>query len=279
MKPARLILLLVLLCGCTAEIRESDFIRPLRDGPLSAQAVAAAAPAYSLTEHRIERPDGGRLYAVHLRQRGARTTILYFGGNGYTIGRYGAWTASVFAPLGVDLMIVDHRGYGLSEGKTGVAAMEADALAAFDYLRGLAGGGQRIVLHGHSLGSFIAGHVAANRPAAGVVLESSATTTEQWVAASTPGAAKLFIRKVDIGEGLRGRGNLANMARIEEPVLLLVGEKDRTTPPRLSQGLYAASPLPETRKTLRTIEGAGHQNVMTKPETILAYRAFLASLD
>ncbi len=278
MKRFRLLWLAVLLAGCTAEIRENDFIRPLRGGPLTAEAVAAAAPAYSLAEHRIPGPDGGQLYAVHLRQPGSRATILYFGGNGYTVGRFGAWTASVFAPLGVDLMIVDHRGYGLSTGKGGIAIMEADALAAFDYLRVLAGR-QRIVLHGHSLGSFIAGHVAANRSAAGVVLESSATTTEQWVAARTPGAARLFIRKVDIAEELRGRGNLANMPRIEEPLLLLVGAKDGTTPPRLAQGLYAASPLPRTRKTLRTIAGAGHEDVMTKPETIRAYRTFLAGLD
>ncbi len=271
--------LALLLSGCTAEIRESDFIRPLRDGPLTAQVVAAAAPAYSLTEHRIARPDGGRLYAVHLRQPGARATILYFGGNGYTVGRYGAWTASVFAPLGVDVMIADHRGYGLSEGKTGIAVMEADALALFDYLRGLPGADRRIVLHGHSLGSFVAGHVAAHRPAAGIVLESSASTTEQWVAASTPGAVKPFIRKVDIADDLRGRGNLANMARIDEPLLLLVGAKDGTTPPRLSQGLYAASPLPETRKTLLIVAGAGHQDVMTRPDSIAAYRAFLATLD
>jgi hypothetical protein len=278
MKRSALLGLSALLSACTAEIRESDFIRPLPGGPLTARAVAAAAPAYSLSEHRIERPDGGRLYAVHLRQPGSRATILYFGGNGYTIGRYGAWSASVFAPLGVDLMIVDHRGYGLSEGRTGIAAMQADALASFDYLRSLVGSEGRIVLHGHSLGSFVAGHVAANRPAGGVVLESSATTTEQWVAASTPGAARLFVRKVDIDSGLRGRGNLANMPLIEEPVLLLVGAKDRTTPPRLSQGLYAASPLPPARKSLRVIAGAGHEDVMTRPETVAAYRAFLASL-
>ncbi|HEX8512923.1 MAG TPA: hypothetical protein VF688_07430, partial [Allosphingosinicella sp.] len=123
------------------------------------------------------------------------------------------------------------------------------------------------------------GHVAANRPADGVVLESSATTTEDWVEARTPGAFKPFIRKVEIDSGLRGRGNLANMARIEEPLLLLVGAKDDTTPPRLSQSLYAASRLPISRKTLRTIAGAGHENVMTKPEAIDAYRAFLAALD
>jgi fermentation-respiration switch protein FrsA (DUF1100 family) len=157
--------------------------------------------------------------------------------------------------------------------------MEADALAAFDYLRGLPGNGGRIVVHGHSMGSFLAGHVAAHRPAAGVVLESSATTTEQWVDAGMPGLAKPFIRKVAIDDHLRGRGNLANMARIEEPLLLLVGARDGTTPPRLSQGLYDASPLPPGRKTLATVKGAGHADVMTRAEAIGAYRTCLTALN
>src|SRR3954470_767036 len=122
MRPI-LLLILFLLAACTAEIREADLLRPQKGGGLDAGALAAAAPAYALTEHRIAAPDGVRLYAVHLHQPGARATILYFGGNGYTIGRYGAWTASVFAPLGVDLMIVDHRGYGPSEGVPSVAAI------------------------------------------------------------------------------------------------------------------------------------------------------------
>ncbi|HEX8263663.1 MAG TPA: alpha/beta hydrolase [Allosphingosinicella sp.] len=278
MNRLRLPLLAVLLAGCTAEVRESDLIRPLRAGGLSADAVAAAAPAYTLAEHRLPAPDGANLYAVHLRQPGAGATILYFGGNGYTIGRFGAWTASVFAPLGVDLIIVDHRGYGLSEGKPSASAMEDDALAAFDHARRLVGPAGRIVVHGHSLGSFIAGHVAANRAVAGVVLESSATTTEDWVKTGTPGIAKPFIRKVEIDPTLRGRGNLSVVPRIDEPLLLLVGAKDGTTPPSLSQRLYAASPLPEGRKTLTVVAGAGHADVMTKPAAAGAYRAFLAKL-
>jgi fermentation-respiration switch protein FrsA (DUF1100 family) len=279
MKRSSLLLLAVSLAGCTAEVRETDLLQPVRGGALSAEAVAAAAPAYSLTEHRIVGAGGDRLYAVHLRQPGARATILYFGGNGYLVGRWGAWSAGVFAPLGVDLVLVDHRGFGLSEGRPSAAAMEEDGLAAFDFVRKLVGPDGRIVVHGHSLGSFVAGHVAANRPADGVVFESSATTTEDWVEARTPGIFKPFIRKVDIDSGLRGRGNLVNMARIAEPLLLLVGARDGTTPPRLSQSLYAASPLPPARKTLRAIAGAGHEDVMTKPETIVVYRAFLADLD
>jgi hypothetical protein len=265
-------------CACTAEVSERQLLRPVAGGTLTQDALAKAAPAYSMERRDIAAPDGARLHIVHLRQPGARTTILYFGGNGYTIGRYGAWSASVFAPLGVDLILVDHRGYGLSQGVPTVTAMEADALAVFDHVAALpdmdAG---RIVLHGHSLGSFIAGHVAARRPTGGVVLESSVTTSEDWVRATTPGAARAFV-KVRIEEGLKGRGNLHNMALIDEPLLILVGEKDRTTPPRLAQALFAASPLGPDRKVLTVVPGANHVDVMTQPEAIAAYRRFLAGV-
>ena len=77
---------------------------------------------------------------------------------------------------------------------------------------------------------------------------------------------------------LRGRGNLAAVPLIDEPRLLLVGAKDGTTPPTLPQGLYAASPLPEERKTLQVVAGAGHTDVMTRPGAMTAYRAFLQRL-
>jgi hypothetical protein len=265
------------LGACTAQFTEQQLIRPIPGGTLSPQAVAAAAPAYTLTRHSIAAADGTRLHAVLLRQPGARATILYFGGNGYTIERFGAATAAIFQRLGVDLMIVDHRGYGQSQGTPTVARIEADGLAAFDYLAALPGPGpSAIVPHGQSLGSFIAGHVAANRPAAAVVLESSVTTTEEWVRSQTRGAMGGLLR-VEIGDSLRGRGNLANVARIEEPLLLLVGSSDGTTPPRFSEALYAASPLPAHRKVLAVIEGAGHNDALLRPEAAVAYTRFLGA--
>jgi hypothetical protein len=266
------------LAACTAQIDEASLLRPVPGGALPAAALAQAAPAYSMTEHFIAAADGTRLSAVLLRQPGARTTILYFGGNGYTIERFGAMTARQFAPLGVNLMVVDHRGYGRSGGTPTQANLESDGVAAFDYLAGtLAVAPAGIVVHGQSLGSFIAGGVAAERATAGVVLESSATTTEEWVDSNLRGIARLVVRP-RIAETLRGRGNLANMARIEEPLLILVGERDTTTPPRLSQALYAASPLPEGRKRIAPIPGAGHNDVMDQPQAIATYRAFLATL-
>lgn len=277
MKRSLAALLLPLLASCTFTVDEASLLHPTPGGGLPAGALARAAPAYAMTEHAIAAPDGARLSAVLLRQPGARATILYFGGNGFTIERYGAWVASVFAPLGVDLMIVDHRGYGRSEGVPTQANLEADGVAVFDHLARLTGDPARILVHGQSLGSFIAGRVAAERPTGGVVLESSATTTEEWVAANLRGAARLVVR-AEIDPALSGRGNLSNMAAIDEPLLILVGSADRTTPPALSERLYAASPLPPARKTLAVIEGAGHTDVLTRPAAIAAYRAFLGSL-
>ncbi|HEX8364103.1 MAG TPA: alpha/beta fold hydrolase [Allosphingosinicella sp.] len=266
------------LTACTARIAEDSLLHPIPGGGIDVTALRQAAPAYEASEQWIAAPDGARLAGILLRQPGARATILYFGGNGYTIERFGAATAGVFEPLGVDLLIVDHRGYGRSEGTPGLATFEGDGIAAFDHLTARLGvPASRIVVHGQSLGSFIAGHVAATRPTAGVVLESSATTTEDWANANLRGAARMFVR-LEIAQSLRGRGNLANMPRIEEPVLILAGARDRTTPPRLSRALYDASPLPAGRKTLFVAPGAGHSDVMLQPETVAAYRAFLASL-
>jgi len=267
--------LLLLAAGCTARIDESSLVHPIKAGALDPASLTGSAARFTAEQHWIERPDGVRLHAVLLRQPGAKATILYFGGNGYTIGRFGAWTAQSFAPLGANLMIVDHRGYGLSTGTAALSAGEADGLAAFDYLRTLTNG--PIVVHGHSIGSFVAGHVAANRDSAGVVLESSATTTEEWVASRTGGiTGKLLHVKVD--PALAGRGNLANVARIEEPLLIVVGGKDKTTPPVLSQHLYDASPLAAPRKQLVIVPQANHNNVMIAKTVHAAYARLLAEI-
>ena len=265
--------LLLLGAGCTARIDERSLVHPVKAGAINTAELARAAPRFAAEQHWIERPDGARLHAVLLRQPGARATILYFGGNGYAAGHHGPWTAQSFAPLGVDLLIVDHRGYGLSTGTASMATAEEDAIAAFDYLRTMSRG--PILAHGHSMGSFMAGHVAANRDTAGVILESSATTTEEWVASRTGGITGKLIR-VKIDPALKGRGNLANVSRIEEPLLIVVGGKDKTTPPVLSRRLYDASPLPPARKHLVVVPEANHNNVMIAKTVHAAYARLIA---
>jgi fermentation-respiration switch protein FrsA (DUF1100 family) len=245
---------------------------------LSSAAAAKVAPEYALEHHQIATPDGVKLAGTLLRRPGAHQTILYFGGNEYRSGVFGPRTLRDLAPLGANLMIIDHRGYGTSGGRPTAQTIESDGVAAFDYLAGLPGiGSSAIVVHGQSLGSFVAGYVAANRPAAAVVLESSATTADAWATLQVPAAARAFV-KVQLDETLRGRGNLPKMGAITEPLLILVGQQDSSTPPSFSKALYRASPLPAGKKRLVVVPGAGHNDVLAHSQAISAYREFLAGI-
>lgn len=261
-----------ILPGCSFSVGEENFLRPVSAGRLD-QGQIQHTP-YASTVHTITAADGTKLYATYLKQPGATMTILYFGGNGFTIGKIGAVTAAHFAPLGVNLMLVDHRGYGQSGGTPQLQAMMTDGLSAFDHLALLPGeNASRIVVHGHSLGSFVAGYVAAHRVTAGAVLESSVTTTEDWIKARK---GMLPVR-IKLSAQLQGQGNLRNVKAIEEPLLILVGAKDKVTPPRLSKSLFAASPLPAGIKSLHIVKNATHTDVIGQPATVPLYRKFLAN--
>lgn len=263
--------------GCvTVSLSEEGIYHPQKGVALTSEALAADARGYTLEPQTITAPDGTRLAGALLRRPGADRTVLYFGGNMFTVGSDGGTVARRLAPLGVNLMFVDLRGYGASEaGPLNQAAILSDALAVFDHLAAQPDvEPNQIVVHGMSLGSFLAGHVAAHRPTAGVVLEASATTAEAFVGSAIPRLARPFV-KVDIAQGLRGQGNLQYMGRLDEPLLVVVGEKDTLTPPRFSRELFEAAKLPPERKRLVVVDDAAHDQAIFNAQTITAYREFL----
>ncbi|OZC01774.1 alpha/beta hydrolase [Rubricoccus marinus] len=277
MRTAVCLAALLVASGCVSvDITERGFF-PARRAGTDREAVpgtvAAAFPGVTYEEQRIEAADGTALYGALIRQPGADVTVLYFGTNESTVEQDGIETTRAFLPLGANVFLVDYRGYGWSDGRATLDLAFSDALAAYDHLAALPGVG-RVVVHGLSLGSFMAGHVGARRPAAGVVLEGSATTVKEWANSRTPFYYKPFVR-FRVEESLRGVDNRAEVRQIEEPLLLLVGSEDHTTPQVLSRRLYAASPLPESRKTLAVIEGGDHGNVIGQPTFAGVYRAFL----
>jgi fermentation-respiration switch protein FrsA (DUF1100 family) len=281
-KPRRLacslsILLAVTLSGCvTARISEQSLLRPSPGEALTSADVASVAPRYVLEQHTVVASDGTRLSATLLRLPGAVRTVLYFGGNAYRSGRFGARTAAVFEPLGVNVMILDKRGYGASEGFPTVANIQTDGAEAFDYLVDVVRMNPTgIIVHGQSVGSVVAAYVAANRVTAGVVLESAVTTTEDWMALQTRSVP--FVR-ARLDESLRGQGVEPFIGRIEEPVLLLVGAGDETTPPQFSRALLDAA-SGTARRELVVVPGAGHNDVLRQPLAVSAYRTFLADLQ
>ena len=115
----------------------------------------------------------------------------------------------------------------------------------------------------------------------GVVLESSATTTEAWVAyqrSLRPFWQRLLVRKVEVDGPLAGRGNLAVARGLDEPVLYVVGAEDRTTPPAFSREMYEATPLPVDRRQLLVVPERGHNDATRSDAFRQAMSAFIARI-
>jgi hypothetical protein len=197
-------------------------------------------------------------------------TVLYFGGNAFHLDRHGAQLLPLLASCGTDVAVFDYRGYGRSSGEPSVATMAADALRAFD--RVSAGAPGRVIVHGQSLGSFMAAHVARQRPqACALVLEATSTTVQDWAAANVPWYARPFLR-VEVAESLRGVDNVAAVTGYRGASLVLAGDGDKITPLPLAQKVYAA--LPGAKQWL-VAQGAGHNTIFGHKDVMPAYCSFV----
>ena len=136
-------------------------------------------------------------------------------------------------------------------------------------------GAERVVVHGHSLGSSLASHVGAERSPGGVVLENSATTAGAYVRSRYDFYPILrpFVR-FRIGPELADEGSLGPVRRIRSPHLIVAGEADARIPARMSEELYGASPLAAVRERLVVFD-AGHDRVPFHRDFPGVYVSFL----
>ncbi len=112
----------------------------------------------------------GQLGCWYNREFPGGPTMIHFHGNGETVGEYLEEFAGKVASLGVNLLLAEYRGYGMSEGKPQLEGM-LDDIPAMVAASGVEP--SELIFFGRSLGSLYAAHAAALYPeAAGLVLES-----------------------------------------------------------------------------------------------------------
>ena len=264
------------LVGCkTVSLSERQFFDPRPAAlPDSIRAASYWPAPYSFSEGFFTSGDGTRLFRIAVTRPSADIAVLYFGGSNFQIGQ----DYRRFTPLlktGAAVFVSDYPGYGRSEGVATLDAFEAAALAAYDEVRRVTGlPEERIVVHGHSLGTMLATHVAVNRRVGGLVLEGPPTNAREWARTFTPWFAKPFVR-FDIPASLLARDNLARIRSYHGPLLILAGKDDRETRPAMARRLFAASPTPAASRRLVVFPATGHMILLRQPKSIDAYSAFL----
>ena len=177
-------------------------------------------------------------------------TVVVFNGNAGHRG-HRAGLGAQLAARGLNVLLVDYRGYGGNPGLPSEEGLARDARAALAYLGRRADvDPTRIVFFGESLGAAVALRLALEYPPAALVLRSPFTSL---VDIATQHYPLLPVRWL-----LKDRYlNLERIARVRSPLLVLAGEDDDIVPIADSAALFDAAPHP---KRFVAIPGVGHND-------------------
>lgn len=191
--------------------------------------------------------DGVRLHGWWIKGVGGRA-LLFFHGNAGNIADRLDRARILNERLGLDVFLVDYRGYGRSEGSPSEEGLYRDARAVFAHAMTRFRSDQ-IVLFGESLGSAVTIQLATEQPCAGVVLETPFLSVPAMARRHYPFVPTFLIRsRFDNGE---------KIGSVAVPKLFLIAEHDEVVPPEQGLRLFELAPAP---KTLFRIPGAGHND-------------------
>lgn len=185
--------------------------------------------------------DGVRLHGWYVAHPDPLAYVLFCHGNGEHVAYRANYLRDYNRHYRVAVFAFDYRGYGRSAGRPHEQGVLADAQAAQQWLA------QRasirladIVLHGVSLGSGIAVHLAAENGARGLILESAFT--------SLPDVAAHLYWWAPVRLLMRSRlDSAAKIAAYNGPLLQAHGSADELIPLELGKRLYKAAPSQDKR--------------------------------
>jgi uncharacterized protein len=242
------------------------FERRLSFQPNPAHTPPASARLDGVVEQTLPTPDGERLVVWRLQARAGQPTLLYFHGNGEPL-TYRSGRMASFAAEGWGVTMMAYRGFSGSTGTPSEATIVTDAVLAYDALAGEGVPARDIILYGESLGTHVALRVALQRPAAALVLEAPFTSmVDAW---------RQFVPLLPVGWLLRDRFDSAGrIARLDKPLLVLHGMRDRLVGFGLGKRLFAAAPEP---KRFEVFPEAGHTNLYDY-NAISAVRRFVTDV-
>jgi hypothetical protein len=220
--------------------------------------------AYETVEIRTE--DGVNLSGWFIPAEGAKNIVLFFHGNAGNISHRLA-SIEMYHHLGLNVFIIDYRGYGQSEGQPGEAGTYLDALAAWRYLveeRQIEPA--RIIIYGESLGGAVGAWLAERHPPGAFMIASTFTSIPDMAARQYPIFPVRLLARIQYN-------TLARLPRIQAPILIAHSPDDEIVPYSHAQQLFEAAPEPKTFLKLR----GGHNDgfILSRQQLETGLKAFI----
>lgn len=217
---------------------------------------------------RLTTSDHKQLHGWFIPYPGAHRVVLFFHGNAGNIS-HRRDSIAIFHHLGLNVFIIDYRGYGQSEGKPGEAGLYRDADAAWNYLiqdRGFEK--DNIILFGRSLGGAIATRLASEVHPAALILESTFTSARDMARSVFPVLSRLVLFRFRFNTGSRIR-------HIACPLLVLHSPDDEIIPFHLGEKIYQTAKPPKSFVSMKGDHNNGF--LISQPDYEQAIKKFIES--
>ncbi len=199
--------------------------------------------------------DNVRIHGWLIKHPRGRSTLIYLPGNAGNISDRLEKIVHLNR-LGVNVFIIDYRGYGQSEGRPSEHGLYEDARGAYDYL----GTRQdidddKVWAYGASLGGAVAIDLATKRKLACLVIDSSFTKAADIAKTIYPFVPSFLIQtKLDSSSKIK---------KLAIPKLFLHSPQDEVVPYRLGRRLFEEAPPP---KEFLDMQGGHNDNYVQSQE-------------
>ena len=199
-------------------------------------------------ENRLMLPAGAETIAVfYLPGPPGANTVLYSHGNAEDLGMI-RYRMNQYVEHGYGVAAYDYEGYGMSDGTPSESAAYRDIERVWRWLVEEKKIPQEsIVIHGFSVGTGPSCYLAEKVNARALILEAPFQSTF-----AVAGVGFLPFNRFP---------NIDRIANIDMPLLIIHGDADRIIPFSHGRKLFETAKEP---KTLYTVEGAGHNNLILK---------------
>lgn len=216
----------------------------------------------------VSTKDGLKIHGWFISFDNARYTLLFLHGNAGNVG-HRLDKINLLYNLGLNIFIIDYRGYGKSEGIPSENGFYADARAAYDYLlneRRISPDG--IILYGESIGSAVVVDLAAKTRVKAMILEGAFSCGRDMAKRIYPFLpAFLFSDRFDSQGKIKG---------INAAKLFIHSKVDEIVPLGLARRLYNLACPP---KQFAEINGSHNDAFLVSREKFLSsINSFIESL-
>jgi len=226
--------------GCASALVNATFFHPARQfGPTT------LPPGVEETHLVVE--DGVRVRAFVHREPDVDRCLVYLHGNGGQAAQRLPAVVRIGA-MHTNVVLLEYRGYGRSEGTPTEAGVYRDARAALRFVETTLGiPKSRTVVLGRSLGTAVATEAVQHEPYAGLILISPFTSGRDMA-----GAIGFSWLAWTLGHPFDTRARLPN---VRCPVMVIHGTEDELIPIAQGEEVHAAAPHPDA---FHRAEGAHH---------------------